>query len=447
MFIREFNPDNKTKIDKINKFLSEQFGVQITASYPKKAKLEQIREMSDMAIIKLKGTSKHFQLQPEYAKYLGIKDVIDTMLTEGMYAESPAYMEMKNMLIAEVQNLMDGGCKPKEAVSQCMHSYRKNPQYSYSDEHVLPIIMMAANEYMEAHCKNEAVEEDSIEESNTELNEYLLSELAKEMGIDLNDHDSMDAIEEKLDLFAEVSGKSRDSVIGFLNGLEEDAISNGIKFFGAKVAQHKTNEDKYIMTIAQGAIDGKKEVEIDGEKEPVKMSKEKAEEILGKKAKKESMFDDIIDDMLSEELEGTSVEEAEVVMAVRALADDIQDHVERLGRMVNEDIPAIADQMIHEFGADKASQFKDSAENTLSQALESAKQAKDGVNELVGSITGEDISLGGSDAIGDLGDEPSDAGSVDDALADLPDDMDMDVNEPAAAGPEEEPLGRAPVEV
>tara|TARA_B100000900_G_scaffold60053_1_gene45505 strand:+ start:7760 stop:9103 length:1344 start_codon:yes stop_codon:yes gene_type:complete len=447
MFIREFNPDNKTKIDKINKFLSEQFGVQITASYPKKAKLEQIREMSDMAIIKLKGTSKHFQLEPEYAKYLGIKDVIDTMLTEGMYAESPAYMEMKNMLIAEVQNLMDGGCKPKEAVSQCMHSYRKNPQYSYSDEHVLPIIMMAANEYMEAHCKNEAVEEDSIEESNTELNEYLLSELAKEMGIDLNDHDSMDAIEEKLDLFAEVSGKSRDSVIGFLNGLEEDAISNGIKFFGAKVAQHKTNEDKYIMTIAQGAIDGKKEVEIDGEKEPVKMSKEKAEEILGKKAKKESMFDDIIDDMLSEELEGTSVEEAEVVMAVRALADDIQDHVERLGRMVNEDIPAIADQMIHEFGADKASQFKDSAENTLSQALESAKQAKDGVNELVGSITGEDISLGGSDAIGDLGDEPSDAGSVDDALADLPDDMDMDVNEPAAAGPEEEPLGRAPVEV
>ena len=45
------------------------------------------------------------------------------------------------------------------------------------------------------------------------------------------------------------------------NGLEEDAISNGIKF-GAKVVQHKTNEDKYIMTIAQGAVDGKKEVEL-----------------------------------------------------------------------------------------------------------------------------------------------------------------------------------------
>ena len=441
MFIREFNPTNETKIDKINKFLNEQFGIKVSASYPKKAKLEQIREMSSMAIIKLKGTSKHFQLEPEYAKYLGIKDVIDTMLNEGMYAESPAYEEMKQGLYAEVQKLMDGGCDKSEAVSQCMHNYRKNPMYSYSDEHVLPMIIMAAKDYYEAHCNTkEAVEEDSIEESNTALNEFLLSELAKEMGIELSSHDSMDAIEEKLNAFATASGKSRDSVVGFLNGLDEDAVGQGIKFFGAKIAK-----ENFTVAAADAEEEGKKEFEYpkgSGKMHPVTIKSKNADKI-----NKESMFDDIIDDLLNEELEGTSVEEAEVVMAVRALADDIQDHVERLGRMVNEDIPAIADQMIHEFGADKASQFKDSAEQTLSSALESAKQAKDGVNELVGSITGEEMNLGGPDAIGNLGDEPS---SVDDALADLPgeDDMgDMDVNEPAAAGPEEEPLGRAPIEV
>ena len=441
MFIREFNPTNETKIDKINKFLNEQFGIKVSASYPKKAKLEQIREMSSMAIIKLKGTSKHFQLEPEYAKYLGIKDVIDTMLNEGMYAESPAYEEMKQGLYAEVQKLMDGGCDKSEAVSQCMHNYRKNPMYSYSDEHVLPMIIMAAKDYYEAHCNTkEAVEEDSIEESNTALNEFLLSELAKEMGIELSSHDSMDAIEEKLNAFATASGKSRDSVVGFLNGLDEDAVGQGIKFFGAKIAK-----ENFEVAAAEAEKEDKKEFEYpkgSGKMHPVTIKKKNADAI-----NKESMFDDIIDDLLNEELEGTSVEEAEVVMAVRALADDIQDHVERLGRMVNEDIPAIADQMIHEFGADKASQFKDSAEQTLSSALESAKQAKDGVNELVGSITGEEMNLGGPDAIGNLGDEPS---SVDDALADLPgeDDMgDMDVNEPAAAGPEEEPLGRAPIEV
>ena len=70
---------------------------------------------------------------------------------------------------------------------------------------------------------------------------------------------------------------------------------------------------------------------------------------------KESMFDDIIGDMISEEVE---VEQAEVVMALRALADDVQDHVERIGRMINEDLPAIVDQMKAEFGAEQAVQMK-----------------------------------------------------------------------------------------
>jgi len=445
MFIRDFNQQGQTKIKKINKLLSEEFGVSIKSSYPAKAKLDNILEMADMAIIKLKDTSKHFQLEPEYAKYLGIKDVMQTMIAEGMYAESPANIQMKEKLCAGVCSLMDSGYTANEAVTQCMVDFKKGPT-AHSEEWALPIVMMAAKQY-ESNCNShsESLEEIATEGPNTELNEYLLSELAKEVGVELTDPSSIDAIEEKLGMFAEVSGKSRDSIVGFLNGLEEDAISNGIKFFGAKVAQHKTNEDKYIMTIAQGAVDGKKEVEIDGEMEPVKMSKEKAEEILGKKAKKESMFDDIIDDMLSEEIEGTTVEEAEVVMAVRALADDIQDHVERLGRMVNEDIPAIADQMIHEFGADKSAQFKASAEETLSSALESAKAAKEGVNQLVGSITGEDMGLMGGDDMGSI-EDPLGADSPIDDMEDMP-EPEMDINEPAAAGPEEEPLGRAPIEV
>ena len=117
----------------------------------------------------------------------------------------------------------------------------------------------------------------------------------------------------------------------------------------------------------------------------------------------------------------------------------------RLGRMANEDIPAIADQMIHEFGADRAATFKDSAEQVLNQALESSKVAKEGVNQLVGGITGQDMNAGGLGDTAELGDIDSDLGgdSIDDLAIDEPE---MDMNEPAAAGPEEEPLGRAPVE-
>ena len=436
MFIRDLNQQGQAKIKKINKHLSEEFGMSIKSSFPKKEKLQTILEMSEMAIIKLKDTKKQFQLEPEYAKYLGIKDVILTMIAEGMYAESPANVQMKEKLCAEVQSLMDGGCTESEAVTNCMVNFKKGPT-AHSEEWALPIVMMAAKQYMQdSNC--ESLEEIATEGPSTDLNEYLLSELAKEVGLELTDPSSIDAIEEKLGMFAEVSGKSRDSVVGFLNGLEEDALSNGIKFFGAKVAQHKTNEaTKFGHSLRDK---GMSDEEI-GKK--INMSADEVKDMLDKTEKKnESMFDSIIDELLNEELEGTSVEEAEVVMAVRALADDIQDHVERLGRMVNEDIPDIADQMIHEFGADKAAQFKEEAETVLSSALENTKQAKDGVNQLVGGITGQEMSLGGNEM-----------GNIEDPIgADSPiDDMDMpepemDINEPAAAGPEEEPLGRAPVE-
>jgi uncharacterized protein YoxC len=205
--------------------------------------------------------------------------------------------------------------------------------------------------------------------------------------------------------------------------------------FGAKIREANAFVDARRKAIAAGD----EEFEVDGK--TFKVTGDTKDE-----KKNESMFDDIIDDLLNEELEGTSVEEAEVVMAVRALADDIQDHVERLGRMVNEDIPAIADQMIHEFGADKSAQFKASAEETLSSALESAKAAKEGVNQLVGGITGEDMGvMGGADDLGSI-EDPLGADSPIDDMEDMP-EPEMDVNEPAAAGPEEEPLGRASIEV
>jgi len=445
MFIRDLGPQGKTKIKRINKLLSEQFGITIKSSFPSKKRIEKIIEMTDMAIVKLKDNNKQFQLQPEYAKYLGIKDIMTTMIAESMYAESPANMRMKQMLVANVQKLMDGGCTVDEAISQCANDFRKDSRYAHDDEYVLPIIIKAAKDYYESSCNsNESLEEIAFEGPSTELNEYLLKELAKEIGLDLKTAENYDAIEEKLNLFAEVSGKSRDSVVGFLNGLEEDAVANGIKFFGAKIAEAKFQEA--VQYVHKLKADGKSDQEIadevfDGDVGAVK-------DVLKKGKKDESMFDDIINELLAEELEGTSVEEAEVVMAVRALADDIQDHVERLGRMVNEDIPAIADQMIHEFGADKASQFKDQAEQTLSTALESAKAAKDGVNQLVGSITGEDMGLSGGDNLGDIEDPIGADSPIDDleAPADFEEPA-MDVNEPAAAGPEEEPLGRAPIEV
>ena len=472
MQIKDFNLQGATKISKINAVLKEEFGMKISAGFPEKAKLETIKEMSEMAIIKLKDTTKHFQLEPEYAKFLGVKDVVETMLAEGQYAESPAYQGMKQELYASVVNLMDNGCNESETVAQVMNEFRKNPNYCYDDGHIEPIVIKMVKEYMDENSAGTiggaalgsmgatalggmvggpvgaaiggtlgkiggAVAGGIV---GDKLTDSVLRGLSEEMGIAVEDLESYDAIQEKLDMFAEISGKSRDSVIGFLNGLEEDALPQGIQMFGRKIAERKLNDSIQYMYKLQKDGKSVEEIakELDMKPEEVKNAMSKTAESV--EENNMNMFDDIIADMLSEEVK---VEEAEVVMAVRALADDIQDQIERIGRMVNEDIPAIADQMSSEMGAQQAAQFKDSMDGILSGHLEATKASKTSIDGIVGGLTGEG-SMGG---LGDLA-EPSVDAMPTDLEPEEPsiDDLAVDDNIPAAAGPEEEPLGRAPIE-
>ena len=413
MKIANFNQTPLDRIKKMNDYLKENHGVKVTGFHTKN-KLETVREKAEMHVVRLRNTNKKFNIDPEYAKYLGVRDVIDTMLEEGVYADSPALEGMRQELNAEVQNLMDGGYTVDEACAETMNRYRQDPRYAYDDEFVLPIVIKAAKAY-ESSCNRESIESD--------INEPVLRELAKEVGIDLETVDNYDAIEEKLGTFADVSGKSRDAVVGFLNGLELDSITPGIQMFGAKIGE----QNKFTGARQDAIEKGEKEFEVDGK--TYKVSGDTKDE--EKQAKKESkMFDDIVDEMIAEEVE---VEQAEVVMAIRALADDVQNHIERIGRMVNEDIPAIADQMVAEFGVDQAGQIKDQMEQALQALLDANKVGKDGVDAVVGQLTG----------MGSL----ADAGAPMDAPVDAPVDAEAPVdNVPAAAGPEAEPLGRAEVE-
>tara|TARA_B100000902_G_scaffold34893_1_gene42041 strand:- start:111578 stop:112858 length:1281 start_codon:yes stop_codon:yes gene_type:complete len=411
MKIANFNQTPLDRIKKMNNYLKENHGVKVTGFHTK-SKLETVREKAEMHVVRLRNTNKKFNIDPEYAKYLGVRDVIDTMLEEGVYADSPALEGMRQELNAEVQGLMDSGYTVEEACSECMNRYRQDSRFAYDDEFVLPIVIKAAKAY-ESSCNRESIESD--------INEPVLRELAKEVGIDLETVENYDAIEEKLGTFADITGKSRDAVVGFLNGLELDSITPGIQMFGAKIGE----QNKFTGARQDAIEKGDKEFEVDGK--TFKVSGDTKDE---KEQAKESMFDDIVDDMIAEEVE---VEQAEVVMAIRALADDVQNHIERIGRMVNEDIPAIADQMVAEFGVDQASQIKDQMEQALQILLDANKVGKDGVDAVVGQLTG----------MGSL----ADAGAPMDAPVDaeVPVDAPVD-NVPAAAGPEEEPLGRAEVE-
>lgn len=435
MFLKEFNQTPASKLSKLNHMLNEQFGINVKATFPSRKKLEKILENTNMAILKLRDSNKKFQLEPEYAKFLGLKDAVEIMISEGMYAESPRYMEMKNMIADSVCQLMDSGYTMDEATSECMNRYRMDSRFAYDDDHVLPIIITAAKKYMDEYGKMQA--EAAVQFPSTDLSDILLRELAKEVGVELADSASYSAIEETLNTFAEASGKSRDAVVGFLNGLDEVSLTPAIQMFGRKIGE----ANAFVKARRDAVQAGKKEFEVGGETYKVTgdtsdEKKQVAETNLDRvtRAATESMFDDILNDLLTEEVD---VEQAEVVMAVRALADDVQDQIERIGRMMNEDVPAIADKMRGEMGAQAAQSFADSVNQLLSAHLEATKGVKSGLDQSVSAITGEEM-VGGPGDTGDLG-EPA-------PQPDMPEEEpEIDINEPAAAGPEESPLGRAEI--
>ena len=195
--------------------------------------------------------------------------------------------------------------------------------------------------------------------------------------------------------------------------------------FGAKVAE----QNKFTGARKDAIAKGQDSFEVDG-----KLFKITGDTSDEEEQANESMFDDIITDMLAEEVE---VEQAEVIMAARALADDVQGQIARLGKMVNEDLPAIADQMRAEMGAQVAQSFADSMTAAVDGHLTATKATKQAMDDAIGSITGE------APIVPAMTDEPMDAPV--EPMVDEPMDA-VDVNDPAAAGPEEEPLGRAPVD-
>lgn len=433
MFLKEFKQDANKRIKKLNHLLESEFGVSVKSGFISRKKLEKLAEHAEATLITLRNSNKKFQLEPEYAKFLGIKDIVHTMIQEGMYAESPAYLEMKEMVESSVKELMDSGYTMDEACNECMNLFRMDNRFAYDDDHVKPIVVMAAKNYMEA-CSG-MKEASCSEEVNSDLNEYLLSELAKECGVDVS-LEGLASIEEKLGSFAEVSGKSRDAIVGFLNGLEEDALTSGIQMFGRKIAEKNLMDS--IQYMHKLKAEGKSVEDIAKE---LGMKPEEVKDAMSKtESVEESMFDSIIDEMLNEEVD---VEQAEVVMAVRALADDIQDQIERLGRMMHEDVPAIADQMRAEMGASQAQGFSDATNQLLSSYIESAKSTKAGVDTQVSSLSGEEA-VGGLGDTAELGAEPE-LGVEPAAELGMGDEEDTIDNIDSAAGPEEEPLGRASI--
>lgn len=128
----------------------------------------------------------------------------------------------------------------------------------------------------------------------------------------------------------------------------------------------------------------------------------------------------------SVQLTESSVGEAEVVLAAKDMADRVQDMVETLGKMVNEELPALNETIRDTMAPEQADTFTLSAAEAINTALETVRQTKNSLDAATRTLAGEETA------------EPTDTQGLE-----QPDDLEAtepsDLSEPLA---EPEPLGR-----
>jgi hypothetical protein len=135
--------------------------------------------------------------------------------------------------------------------------------------------------------------------------------------------------------------------------------------------------------------------------------------------------------------ESSDLDTAEVLLAAKQMADDLQKMAEDLASMQVEDLMSITNAMKEQLGTAEAEAFNSAAESAISAALEAIKTANDQVNNAVLTAQGQPVEtdmstdmgadLGGDDlgAMDDMSEPEDDFGGADSADSAGPDGREM----------------------
>jgi uncharacterized protein (UPF0335 family) len=82
----------------------------------------------------------------------------------------------------------------------------------------------------------------------------------------------------------------------------------------------------------------------------------------------------------------TEVSQAEVMMAAKGFASELQEMIEKIGRLQNEDLPPVTDQMRETYGTDSSSAFQTQIYGALQGVMDALYTAKSQVDDAVGNM-------------------------------------------------------------
>lgn len=90
-------------------------------------------------------------------------------------------------------------------------------------------------------------------------------------------------------------------------------------------------------------------------------------------------------------MEESPMENAQVVLAAKDMADRLQDMVEKLSKMLNEEVPPLSNVIHDHINPDTAKTWNETVSNQLTQLLELAKTSRDEVSNAARVLSGEEV--------------------------------------------------------
>jgi hypothetical protein len=96
-------------------------------------------------------------------------------------------------------------------------------------------------------------------------------------------------------------------------------------------------------------------------------------------------------------LQEGEMESAESILAAKDLVDRLTDSISELGKMVNDELPALVDSIRGSLGADAATQYQNSANLVLNDLLSATKQKKDDLEKATLVLSGDEATDANTD--------------------------------------------------
>jgi hypothetical protein len=100
---------------------------------------------------------------------------------------------------------------------------------------------------------------------------------------------------------------------------------------------------------------------------------------------------------------------SEAILAAKDMVDSVQDMLEKIGKMQNNELPALLDTIRDQIGDQQAESFKSAISPLLQQLSQTLQQGRDTADTAARALTGEggsDMGLGGGD-MGGMGGAPA----------------------------------------